>query len=63
MQDPRIEIKTLIHHIMHRHNIYKMDLEQIREVLKVLNEEPSEEPVDIQEKIFRGILNFNQQYQ
>lgn len=62
MEEPRVELKTLIHHIMHRHNIYKMDVEQIGQVLTLLEEEPSEEPVEIQEKIFRGIIKFNEQY-
>lgn len=62
MEDPAVEIKTLIHHILHRHNIYKMDMEQLKQVLHLLGEEPAEQPMDIQQKIFKGIVRFNQHY-
>ena len=30
MEDPPYEIKTLIHHVIHRHNVYKLEIQQIR---------------------------------
>ena len=30
MENLTYEIKTLIHHVIHRHNIYKMEIKQLR---------------------------------
>ena len=48
MEEPPYEIKTLIHHVVHRHNIYKMEEGQVKEVLFMLGQELLDDPVQIQ---------------
>jgi hypothetical protein len=62
MEDPPFEMRTLIHHVLHRHNIYSLELTQLKEILYLLEQPCRENPVEIQEAIFRGVIKFNHTY-
>jgi hypothetical protein len=41
MEDLTLEIRTLIHHILHRHKIYRMEAHQLQEILQLLKQTPT----------------------
>ena len=62
MEELPYEIKTLIHHVLHRHNIYQLPLSSIRHILFLLDQTSNEQPLDIQDKIFKGVVHFQKIY-
>jgi hypothetical protein len=54
------ELKTLIHHILHRHKFYRLEITHYHDILDLLSQPRTEDPHLIQHYVFQGILAFNQ---
>jgi len=56
------ETKTILHHILHKHKFYQMELNSYSIFLSMLNQEPTLDCIAIQQRTFRGIVNIVQTY-
>lgn len=62
MEDLPFEIRALAHHILQSHGVYRLEMAQLQEMITLLNQEHSNDPKEIQQSLFQGIVKFHQLY-
>lgn len=50
----------MIHHILHRYKFYRLEIDHYHEILELLRQPRTDDPLLIQQYVFRGIVAFNQ---
>ena len=53
------ELQSLIHHVLHRHKFYRLEISNYHDILDLLSQPRTSDPHLIQLYVFRGIVAFN----